>query len=217
MAWGFATGLACGWAMLAAQAAAAIVSVSADLSNRGVPAAILGAAPASTTDEGSPRFDAMLGFNERQDVLLTAALGVDGGSIAAGTVVSSHMIFLRPVEVRLVFQTATWTFSQPVIGVMSDNGGTLEAASNAALGAPGTLYPGAFPNRGFEPGDAYTLLTPTTLQVSMGATAPGDWIRVVTSAEVVPIPLPAAGGLLGAALALIAGWGAWIARRTAPR
>src|SRR5687767_13110713 len=35
------------------------------------------------------------GFNERQGVLLGFPLAVDNGSLAAGTVVDSHMIFLN--------------------------------------------------------------------------------------------------------------------------
>jgi hypothetical protein len=177
-------------------------------------------------------------FNERLGVRLLEPLAVDGGIIPAGTVVDSHMIFLNtegPTEV--IDWGVVWTFDGPVIGVMSDAEGTLEAASSAILGAPGTTYPEAFHHRGLEPGDSYTVIG-TEITVNMRVTEPGDWIRVVTLSPLVggiaePPPLagsaeqsgapgegsgwsgrnygaPAA-GLAVALLALTAG--AWYARR----
>jgi hypothetical protein len=126
-------------------------------------------------------------FNERQNVPLAAPLAVDGGFIAAGTVVNSHMIFLNTEgDVGAVDDGVEWTFNGPILGVMSDQGGTLEAASSPILGAPGTTYPGAFPYRGMEPRDSYTVAG-NKITVNMGVSEPGDWIRVVTAATEIDI------------------------------
>ena len=131
----------------------------------------------------------MLGFDEKQDVTLGSELFVDGGSIAAGTKVSSHMIFLNTPGNTLNESVASWLFDGLILGVMSNNSGTLEAASNAELGADSTTYPGAFNNRGFEGNnsDTYSIFG-SSLDVTMYVTEPGDWIRVVTSAAEVPEP-----------------------------
>jgi hypothetical protein len=147
----------------------------------------------------------MQGFNEAQGILTTVAHAVDGGVIAAGTYVDSHMIFLNSAGgASLRHYDVVWTFSDPILGVMSDIGGSLEAASTFELGAPGTNYTATFPgsgpaapfsNRGMEayPQDWYTVVTPYTLAVNMYVTEPGDWIRVVT----VPVPGAVLLGVLG--------------------
>src|SRR3954469_3032077 len=89
---------------------------------------------------GNVTNDHQQGFNEQQNVLLASPLAVDSGSIAAGTKVDSHMIFLNQVNVegqdpKLVDTGVVWTFSGPILGVMSDNNGLLEAASSFLLGA----------------------------------------------------------------------------------
>jgi len=189
---------------LATPASAALVSVSGPLSSAGAAAAII-AAPADVGNDGAGALG-MLGFDERQGVTLGAALAVDGGFIASGSVVDSHMIFLnRPDKANIAITHGTtaspveWTFSGAILGVMSDNGGTLEDASNGILGALSTSYPGAFTNRGFESAnpDFYTILSANTLGVGMLVSQPGDWIRVVTAT---PVPLPAAGWMLFAGL-----------------
>lgn len=129
----------------------------------------------------------MQAFNEAQDVVLAAALAVDGGTIAAGTVVDSHMIFLNiPKTMASASDKQTWTFDGLILGVMSDRNGTLEAASSAFLGAAGTQYPAAgFSNRGLERGDSY-VVNGNQITVDLTVTQPGDWIRVVTQSVGVP-------------------------------
>jgi LPXTG-motif cell wall-anchored protein len=141
-------------------------------------------------------------FDERQGVTLTAPLAVDNGSIPVGTVVDSHMIFLNvPDRAQGVSDfNKTWTFSKPVIGVMSDGNGALEVQSSAILGAAGTLYPQApFGARGIEPaansgrgaggvnGDGYTIKG-NAITVGMSVAQPGDWIRVITEGTITPAP-----------------------------
>lgn len=202
--------------VMAGHANGALIGVSGPVSTGtgsggGTLPAIIAAPPHAlddiTTNTG------MQGFDEAQGVLTTVAHATDSGSIAAGTLVDSHMIFLNSAgSATLRHYDVVWTFDNPIIGVMSDIGGNLEAASTFELGAPGTNYtvtfPGPpasgpaapFPNRGLEayPQDWYTVLTPYTLEVNMYVTEPGDWMRVVTQ---VPVPGAFLLGMLGLSVA----------------
>jgi hypothetical protein len=148
---------------------------------------IIGAPPSVIDDPPGAVNDHQQGFDERQGVLLAVPLAVDGGFIPAGTLVNSHMIFLNTDGPTFATDTATWMFDGLILGVMSDNGGTLEAASSALLGALGTIYPAAFTNRGLEANDSY-LVAGNILTLIDSVTEPGDWIRVITQARSVPEP-----------------------------
>lgn len=200
----------------ACPASAAIIGVAGPASSAGTAPAII-AAPANALDDIVTN-TGMQGFDEAQGVLTTVAHGIDGaGSIPVGTLVDSHMIFLNSLGTAALSHAGViWTFSGTILGVMSDTGGALEAASTFELGAPGTNYtvpfggsgPAApFPNRGMEGADSYTILGPSTLLVRMAVTEPGDWIRVVTTAAA--IPTPAALPLFLTALVGLAALGRW--------
>ncbi len=186
-------------ALLSHAASAEIISVSAILgtaSEISAPSSVADDAPGAETP-----FNEMQGFDEAQNVTLLSAISVDGGTIAAGTVVNSHMIFLNTSGSAHSYAIADWTFDGLILGVMSDQGGTLEAASNSVLGAAGTFYPGGFNARGLENNDPnndfYNIIGGGyTLNVGMHVTEPGDWIRVVTAA----VPEPSAVLLLGLGL-----------------
>jgi hypothetical protein len=197
--------------VMAGQANGDILSVSGPDSLAGVAPAII-AAPSDALDDLVTN-SGMQGFNEAQGAITTVAHGIDGGgSIAIGTEVDSHMIFLNSEGGTFLshFQV-DWMFSRAILGVMSDRGGTLEAASTFELGAPGTNYTigpagevAPFAARGIEAQgngggvtDGYLLLDPYTLRVDMRVSEPGDWIRVVTSGPVVPVPGAALLGMLG--------------------
>jgi hypothetical protein len=191
-------------ALMVAPAQATLISVSGPTSTAGTAAAIIGA-PSDALDDIVTN-TGMQGFDERQDVLLAAPLAVDGGVIAAGTRVNSHMIFLNSEgSTDISHRNVVWTFDGIVLGVMSDSGGTLEAASTALLGNPLTNYTTTFLGsgpaapyaaRGLEAGsiDGYTQLG-NQLTVTMRVTEPGDWIRVVTA-----VPEPGTVMLLGLGL-----------------
>ena len=111
----------------------------------------------------------------------------------------------------------TFTFDGLILGVMSDRGGTLEAASSSFLGAAGTTYPGAFGARGMEGGPLDGLFdndwyatSGMSIRLGMRVTEPGDWIRVVT---VSAVPVPASMLLFGTALAGLGGLSARRKRR----
>lgn len=148
----------------------------------------------------------MLGFNEKQGVLLTDDLMVNAdsrrsrlnpnvgeiinfdGVIAAGTKVNSHLILFNPQTTTTTTAKATWQFNGKILGIMADRPGLLEVASTPILGSLTTLYPDArIGARGLDPvGDSYQLIDSYTLELSLSANRPGDYIRVVTE---VPEPM----------------------------
>jgi hypothetical protein len=194
--------------VLSATSQAALISVSGPTSNVGSLASIIGA-PADVNDDVAYN-TAQQGFNEVQDYILTSALSVDGGSIAAGTRIDSHMIFLNSGPGNngtLITQfNVDWTFDGMILGVMSDRNGNLEVASSEDLGASGTLYPLAgFGARGLEmtagcnvttaTNDCYGILD-NVLSLTMRVSEPGDWIRVITA----DVPEPSIIALFGIGL-----------------
>ncbi|WP_025896824.1 hypothetical protein [Sneathiella glossodoripedis] len=191
---------------------AAIISASGGTSSATGLASIV-AAPADVSDDAAIN-TAQQGFDEAQGVVTSQAFDTDQGTIAAGTRVDSHMIFLNSQGNTLITHfNVEWTFSGAILGIMADIGGTDEAASSAELGAAGTTYPSAFANRGLEGdyndgvfanNDEYSFIG-NVLTLSMKVTEPGDWIRVVT---VSAVPLPAALPLYAAGVALLGflGW-----------
>ncbi|SET56687.1 PEP-CTERM protein-sorting domain-containing protein [Nitrosomonas marina] len=183
---------------------ASIISVTetGGPSSMGTNATVIGA-PANALDDIVFN-TGMQGFNEAQGVFTSIAHGIDGGgTVATGSYVNSHMIFLNSQGNALLTHTGVqWTFDGNIIGVMSDSGGLLEAASTFELGNPLTNYtatfggsgPAApFPARGLEGGDSYSV-SGNTITVNMRVTEPGDWIRVIT------VPEPGMLALMGFAL-----------------
>ncbi len=176
--------------LVATASNAAITGVSGPNSSFGAAPEKLASAPASVTNANQAN-RGMQGFDEKQNVILPSDISVDGGTIMAGTAVSSHMIFLNKpngVAGTLSHEDVVWEFDGEILGIMIDINGLDEAASTAVLGAMGTTY-GSFNNRGLERND-FVMIDGNKLTVSMFVTQPGDWIRVITAAVPVPAALP---------------------------
>lgn len=163
------------------------------------PALMLDDAPGATNNHQQA-------FDERQSVFLDFDLDVDDGTIASGSTVDSHMIFLNtPVGAGGATDFGVeWLFDGIILGVMSDGPGTLEADSSALLGALGTVYPGAFPARGMEGADDYSV-NGNMITVDMIVSEPGDWIRVITQHTAAAVPAPPTVLLLLGCIGLLLG------------
>lgn len=168
----------------------AIAVISAGLAGFGTSvahAALVGGIPppASVLPSGATN-SAPQGFDEKRGVTLTAPLQVDGGTIPAGTVVDSHMIFLNPSAGNTInYNGASFTFDGDILGVMSDTNGAREVASTALLGAPGTTYPTVgYAGRGLEAGTPLFPFGTENYSVSgktLGLSLTGsDYLRVIT-------------------------------------
>lgn len=196
--------------IFAAQGQAALIGVSGPSSSFGDSASIVLSSSIVDANDDAAYNTAQQGFNEQQGVLLGSALSVDGGTIAAGTRVDSHMIFLNsgPNNDNSLLEhfNVRWTFDGDILGVMSKSNGSLEVNSSTLLGATDVAYPNSsFSARGFETtnwtcdgstisDDCYGIFG-NELNLTMRVTEPGDWIRVVT--RTVEVPEPGTLGLLG--------------------
>jgi len=146
-------------------------------------------APASV-DPGGMTNQRPQAFDERQNLRLTADLTVDNSTIPAGTVVSSHMIFLNPGSQNTInYNGASFGFDDVILGVMSDTNGQLEGNSSPLLGAANTAYPVAYAGRGLEHGTQLFPFGTENYSVSgkvfrlnlRAGRGDGDYIRVITA------------------------------------
>lgn len=160
---------------------------------------------AVSVQEDSPTNNHQQAFNEKQAVFLNSAINVDGGTIAAGQTVDSHLIFLNSQGGTFVNDRQTWGFDGQILGVMSQQNGGMLAATNSLFAAFGDYFTTGstlpFNAAGLEQnnilsGDGY-IINGLLLDLRMRVTEPGDWIRVITASAV---PIPAAIFLFAPAL-----------------
>ncbi|OUR65289.1 hypothetical protein A9Q79_03015 [Methylophaga sp. 42_25_T18] len=160
---------------------------------------------AVSVQEDSPTNNHQQAFNENQSVFLTSAINVDGGTIAAGQTVDSHLIFLNSKGNTRVDDRQTWGFDGIILGVMSNKSGSLMGATNGLFAAfndyftTGSSLPfnaAGLESNNIASGDGY-IINGLLLDLRMVVTEPGDWIRVITASAV---PVPAALFLFGPAL-----------------
>ncbi len=159
-------------------------------------------------------------FNELQNVTLLQTVGVDAttsgffnsvasltpGSIAAGTLVSSHYLHADPVGSGGTVFTyrGTVTFDADILGVAARNAQILDTT---VLGVPGTVYPTSGTVNGLDYGDgtldSFTISGDRrTLSFVLQAWAGADALRVITAGT--DVPEPGALGLVCAALGALA-------------
>ena len=127
----------------------------------------------------------LFAFDEKQAVTLLSSLTLDlGGTILAGTTISSHYVFFDPKPLRTV--RATVTFDGPVLGAMTTRAGGL--FTDAVFGKAGVTYLSP-PARGLERGDLASFFG-NRLSIRWSASSPGDYVRVFTLAPAPIIPEP---------------------------
>ncbi len=156
-------------------------------------------APVKISDDTGATNTSQQGFNEQQNYLLSSNLDIDGGSIAAGTSVDSHMIFLNTASGNATDNNKVWTFTGNILGIVQQRA---DIIASHFLGAVGTTYELDFAFVGLEGNDGYSILD-NQLTLSMSVSEPGDWIRVITASAITPapVPVPAAIWLFSSALA----------------
>jgi hypothetical protein len=187
---------------LAAPAGAAVVSMSGPLSSLGAAAQII-ATPSEVFDDALTS-DGIAAFNEKQGIVLPVDVTTDAGTLAAGTRLDSHIVFMNGVTGKKLTHGSLANpveilFSGPILGIIT-NPGTI-GISSAILGLSSATYDAPFALIGDEAHD-YLSFSGSILSLALKTWKPGDWIRVVTLAPVAPpaVPLPAAGLLLIAGL-----------------
>jgi len=122
-------------------------------------------------------------FDERQDVVLTAPLMTDTGTIAAGTRVDSEFFSVNSNTATTADTSATFTGA--VLGVIyMDTSLTTLGAASDFLGAPGTTYlwaNGSCSLCGFEAGQDSLTVSGNTVNFHNFYDNPGDFARIIVA------------------------------------
>jgi hypothetical protein len=138
----------------------------------------------------------LYGFDEDQNILLSAPLVVNVGSspIPAGTTVASHYIFFDPGPSENIIGTVN--FDAPVLAILTS---TTNLADSDFLANTGVNY--LNPSlRGLEAGDSVTISGTNQIRFATTASTPGDYVRVLTEFSPAAVPEPNSYLLSGFAL-----------------
>jgi hypothetical protein len=156
----------------------------------------------------------LFGFDEDQNIVLTAPLIVDvGGSpIPAGTTAASHYIFFDPGPTQRVIGTVN--FDSDVIAIFTSTG---KLAASDFLANTGVNYLNPA-NRGLEAGDSVTISGQRQILFDTTASSPGDYVRVLTAfspGASTGVPEPGSVASFGNGVAVVAALLGW--KRVRPR
>jgi hypothetical protein len=178
--------------------ALAVGATAAPAAITGTSGAVVQIAPPPSVLDGALQSDTqIMAFDEQQCVTLASDLQLDvtpgggGGTIPAGTTVSSQFLHFDPTGGSLVTLTGSITTDAAIIGAITTSG-NLDASDS--LGAPGTAYPTGDASRDLEPvqGDTVSIsgnqLTATT---TVNDQFHFDQIRVITHCPPPPPPVSA--------------------------
>ncbi|HEX3880839.1 MAG TPA: PEP-CTERM sorting domain-containing protein [Bryobacteraceae bacterium] len=147
--------------------------------------------PANSVGNDTFQSPNLFGFDEDQNIIISAPLQVDVGSgpLTPGTTVASHYIFFDPGPSEQVIGTVT--FDAPVLAVFTT---TNNLAASDFLANTGVNYLNP-DERGLEPGDSVTISGTNQITFDTFASSPGDYVRVLTAfspgATSTPEPGPA--------------------------
>ncbi len=148
-----------------------------------------------------PRIDSLQAFDEQQNFTLTEDIFINdlddweeiAGTIEAGTVVNSHYIALAPAQDPRLRSTATFTFENPVLGVIAWSDELL--ATNDLLGLENTIY-SDLDGTHLDKEEVFTQLDDIVeingniIEVSISNDSGLDPVRVITSGETPPTTNP---------------------------
>ena len=148
----------------------------------------------------------LLGFDESQNIVLTAPLLVDAvpsGSttLAVGSTVASHYVFFDPLQNAEV--DGVVNFDSNIIALIFVDA-TLAGSDFLASTGVNYLNPTA---RGLEAGDSVVISGPQQIRFHTFAGSPGDYVRVLTEFSPGAVPEAATWAMFvlgGAALSLAA-------------
>jgi hypothetical protein len=142
----------------------------------------------------------LFGFDENQNILLTAPLTTDVGlnPIPAGSTVASHYIFFDPGPTQNIIGTVN--FDSDIVAILTN---TVDLANSDFLASTGVNY--LDPTlRGLEAGDSVTISGPRQILFTTTASSPGDYVRVLTAFSPAASTVPEPGGVALFALGLAA-------------
>lgn len=143
-------------------------------------------------------------FNENQNIILTAPLNADVGTLVlpTGATVASHYVFFDPNQSQTIVGFVN--FDSDVLAIITSTGNLLASDFLANTGV-NYLNPGA---RGLETGDSVTISGPRQIRFATTASSPGDYVRVLTrfSPSAAAVPEPGSLVVFGVAMLAVGVW-----------